>query len=263
MDPVVRPTELHPGVTQLLIDRAAALNALNAAVLDQLSVQLDTAVRGGAKAVVIRGSGERAFVAGADIAVLKDASGPGADTARAGEFLRLGIRVMDQIENLPVPVIACVDGFCLGGGLELALSCDLIVASDRSKFSLPETTLGVIPGFGGTQRLPRRVGIGTARRMILTGEMISAPDALAAGLVDWVVDSAQLSGKVLELGALFAERSTLSLQAAKQALKAADASGKEGGLREEERIFLELLKSPGAREGLSAFLEKRKPNFNA
>lgn len=257
--------EIAPGILELMIDRPTALNALNLEVIESLiselkEIQSKVAKTDSPKVITIKGGGEKAFVAGADIAVLKNSSGDSQNT-EAERFIEKGVQLMEEIEACPLPVIACVDGFCLGGGLELALSCDIIVATERSKFGLSEITLGLIPGFGGTQRLPRRVGIGTARRIIFSGEMIAAADAEKIGLVDYVTDQLNFSETALKVSKQLAERSSFALEAAKNALKAADDLDKQTGLSEEKKLFLNLLKTEDAREGLSAFLEKRKPNF--
>jgi enoyl-CoA hydratase len=262
MEQCVLSNELSPGIVQLTINRVSSLNALNPEVLRELYVECEAirdefykAKREGSfaedttRVVIITGSGDRAFVAGADIPTLSGEHGL--------EFLKLGVGLMELIESLPVPVIAKVDGFCLGGGLELALACDLIISSERSRFGLPEVSLSLIPGFGGTQRLPRRVGMGEARRMILTGEMLSATEARRIGLIDVLADN--LSEIVLKTAKTLAGRSPLALEAAKLSLQAADNLSK--GLAEEERIFSGLLRSMDAKEGLSAFLEKREPKF--
>src|SRR4029077_12946677 len=170
-------------VATLTVNRPAALNALNRVVLEDIArvlreVRHDHAVR----VLIVTGAGDRAFVAGADIAAMSEMS-----TTEGLEFSRLGHRVMQSFEDLPIPVIAAVNGFALGGGLELAMACDLIIASDKARFGQPEINLALIPGFGGTQRLPHRIGHARAREFVMTGDMFDARTALALGLVNQVV----------------------------------------------------------------------------
>ena len=169
-------------IATLTINRPTALNALNKSVLEQITfvlreVRHDESVR----VLIVTGAGDRAFVAGADIAAMSKMS-----TVDGLEFSRLGHRVMQTIEDLPIPVIAAVNGFALGGGVELAMACDLIIASEKARFGQPEINLGLIPGFGGTQRLPHRIGQAKARELIMTGDMIDAKAALELGLVNYV-----------------------------------------------------------------------------
>jgi enoyl-CoA hydratase len=166
---------------------------------------------------------------------------------------------MEQLENLPIPVICVITGFCLGGGLELALSCDVICATVASQLGLPEVTLGIIPGFGGTQRLSRRCGIGIARRMILSAERLDATTAHQYGIVDLLIseDRKELTAMTDRLEKL----SPLALEAAKIALSVADSKNKDEGLKKERELFVEVLKSEDAKEGMKAFFEKRPAKF--
>src|SRR5271169_4527768 len=175
-------------IATLTVNRPNALNALNREVLEEIArvireVRHDPSVR----VLIVTGAGDKAFVAGADIAAMAKMS-----AVDGLDFSRLGHRVMESFEDLPIPVIAAVNGFALGGGLELALACDLIIASDKARFGQPEVNLGVIPGFGGTQRLARRVGLGRARELCYSGDMIGADEALRIGLVNAVVPHAEL-----------------------------------------------------------------------
>jgi len=251
---------------ELAVNRPEALNALNPAVIRELSLELsklqqefEQSVQSQIfredfpRVVLLSGTGGKAFVAGADIAVLKSAEGAG--------FLDEGIALMALLESFPIPTIALVDGFCLGGGLELALSCDLIAASERSQFGLPEINLGLIPGFGGTQRLMKRSGIGTARRLILTGARVSAAEAKALGIIDILFDQDGQGEELEKLLKTLSKTAPLAAQAAKRALFLADTQSKEEGLRGERGLFMSLLRSRDAQEGLSAFLEKRAPQF--
>src|SRR6202030_2571652 len=175
-------------IATITINRPKALNALNRAVLEEITrvlrdIRHDASVR----VLIVTGAGERAFVAGADIAAMSEMS-----VTDGLEFTRLGHRVMHTFEDLPIPVIAAVNGFALGGGLELAMACDLIIASDKARFGQPEINLGLIPGFGGTQRLPHRIGHNKAREMIMTGDMFDLKTALELGLVNQVVPPEEL-----------------------------------------------------------------------
>src|SRR5579883_2320468 len=199
------------------VNRPKALNALNVRVVEELAqvlrdVRHDSAVR----AMIITGAGDRAFVAGADIAAMTEMS-----AVEGLEFCRLGHRVMQSMEELPIPVIAAVNGFALGGGLELALACDLIIASDKARFGQPEINLGLIPGFGGTQRLPRRIGLNRAREVIFAGEMFDAKTAFQWGLVTQVVEPGDLMTVARSLAEKLAQKPAVALAQAKTAMRAA------------------------------------------
>ena len=236
------------------VNRPKALNALNRDLVEALAATVaglgaDPAVEG----IVLAGAGDRAFVAGADISELQDLT-----SAAAFRVARCGQEAMRTIEGTGKLVIAAIGGYALGGGLELALACHLRVASPKAKLGLPEVKLGVIPGYGGTQRLPRLIGRGRALRMILTGDPVEADEALATGLVDEVHEdavegAAALLDRVLANGPL----------AVRNALLAVDAglSGLEGGLLAEASLFAALAGTEDMREGLGAFLEKRPAQF--
>lgn len=257
-------TDIQGGVFEITIRREAQLNALNSGVLSELRDAIHDAralCRGPnafhqARVLVIRGAGEKAFVAGADIQEMKAASRQ--DLLR---FITLGQTVMREIEALPLPSIAVVQGYALGGGLELALACDLIVAGERGLFGQPEVSLGLIPGFGGTQRLIHRIGIGSTRRLVLTGENIGAQEALRLGLVDWVVPQGELDTKVSDLVKLFKSRGPRAIESGKRAIARGVQALLAAGLQSEVDEFLGVAASTDAEEGLSAFLEKRKPIF--
>ena len=245
-------------VSTVTVNRPKALNALNKAVLEDLTrvlrdVRHDSSVR----ALIVTGAGDRAFVAGADIAAMSEMS-----AVEGLEFARLGHRVMSTFEELPIPVIAAVNGFALGGGLELALACDLIIASDKARFGQPEINLGLIPGFGGTQRLPHRVGHAWARQMIFTGEMIDAKTALELRLVTQVVKPEELMDITRKFAAKIIEHSSLALRQAKAALRAAATLDEDGGLRFEQEAFAVAFGSADRVEGTKAFLEKRPPKWS-
>lgn len=242
----------------LTINRPKALNALNRQVVENLAkvlrdIRHDPAVR----VLIITGAGDRAFVAGADIAAMAEM------TAVEGlEFSRLGHRVMQTLEDLPIPVIAAVNGFALGGGLELAMACDLIIASEKARFGQPEINLALIPGFGGTQRLPHRIGHARARELIMTGDMIDAKAALEWGLVNRLVaPPEELIAEARNLAARLAGKSAIALRQAKAALRASFTMEEDAGLRFEQSAFGLVFASADRVEGTKAFVEKRDPKW--
>jgi enoyl-CoA hydratase len=231
------------------------MNALDRRTLEALRDTLaELALDASARVVVLTGSGEKAFVAGADI---KYMSGLGVDEARAwGE---LGHRSAQLLETMPKPTIAAINGFALGGGCELALACDLRYAASTAKLGQPEVNLGIIPGWGGTQRLARVCGLGVAKELVLTGRVIGAEEALRVGLVNGVHDPvAEKAGEVAEL---LASKSLLALAAAKRALNHALQGDHVENLDREATEFAELFASEDAKEGMTAFTEKREPRF--
>jgi enoyl-CoA hydratase len=247
----------HDGpVTVLTISRPDALNALNARVLDELASAIEeVGARDGARCLIVTGAG-KAFVAGADIDAMKTMS-----PELAHRFSQKGQSILDRIEALPCPVIAAVNGFALGGGCELALACDFIYASEKAKLGQPEVKLGVIPGFGGTQRLARRVGVAMARELIYTGAMIDAAEALRIGLVNRVVRPDELLSAARATAEAIAKVGPLAVAAAKRAL----LEGEERLLGEanarEAELFSGCFTSSDQREGMAAFLEKREARF--
>ena len=254
--------ETNNQVATITIHRPEALNALNSAVLSGLSKtldELDARIHNAKdiRAVIVQGAGPKAFVAGADI---KEMNGLNRDQARA--FAERGQKVFRRFEILDVPVIASVQGFALGGGCELALACDFIYASEGAKFGLPEVTLGLIPGFGGTQRLAKVVGLNKAREMIFTGSMLSAQEALQVGLVNKVLaDEAALKAEVIKVAETIASRGPIAVREAKKAVLQGYVLDIDSGLELERDAFGELFGFSDVKEGLSAFVEKRKPNF--
>lgn len=243
-------------VAIITINRPDKRNALNiktreegAALLDQLRDDDSVGV------VVFTGAGDKAFVAGADIG---EFAGRTAITQRDVMTTR---SLFTAIDTFPKPVIAMINGYCLGGGCELALACDIRIASQNASFGQPEINLGIIPGGGGTQRLTRLVGEGKAMEMILTGEIIDANTAFAIGLVNHVVPADQLQTKTLEIATRIAEKSPIALQLAKEAVKLASKSNLDEGLRREVDLFALCFSTEDKNEGVSAFLEKRKPAF--
>jgi enoyl-CoA hydratase len=243
------------GVAVVTIDRQDALNALNVETLTQLRDEL-LALRddGETRAVVLTGAGEKAFAAGADI---KYMSSLGVEQAK--EWGRLGHNVGQLLETSPAPTIAAVNGFALGGGCELALACDIRYASARAKLGQPEIKLGIIPGWGGTQRLARVCGLGVAKDVILTGRTIDAEEALRVGLVSDIADP--VLDRALETARALAQQSPVALRAAKVALNHALQGDHVENLRREADQFGDLFASEDAKEGLAAFVEKREPNF--
>src|SRR5579863_4107892 len=244
-------------IATLTVNRPAALNALNREVLEEMArvireVRHDRSVR----VLIVTGAGDRAFVAGADIAAMSKMS-----AADGLDFSRLGHRVMESFEDLPIPVIAAVNGFALGGGLELALACDLIIASDKARFGQPEINLGIIPGFGGTQRLPHRIGHARARELIMTGDMFDAKSGYEWGLVNQVVAADQLMAETRKLAEKIASKSGFALRQAKAALRAAATMEEDAGLRFEQNTFGSLFGSADKSEGMKAFLEKREAKW--
>jgi enoyl-CoA hydratase len=206
-------------------------------------------------AVVFTGAGDKAFVAGADIAEFAGR------TALTQREVMLGRSLFTAIDTFPKPVIAMINGYCLGGGCELALACDIRIASETASFGQPEINLGIIPGGGGTQRLTRLVGEGKAMELILTGDIIDSQTAYNIGLVNMVVPAADLEAKTLELANRIAEKSPVALSMAKEAVKIASRSNLEEGLRREVDLFALCFSSEDKDEGVTAFLEKRKPQF--
>lgn len=245
------------GIAVVTINRPEVLNALNNLVLGELECCF-TGLRDDddVKAVIITGSGPKAFVAGADIKELSQLDVVGGRTKA-----EQGQRVFRTIERMPKPVIAAVNGFALGGGCELALACHMRVASSKARFGLPEVTLGLIPGFGGTQRLSRLVGKGVALEMILTGSMVDAQTALDKGLANHVVEPDELMDKAKEIAQAAASRGPVALKLAIEAVNAGIEMDQEDGERLEAALFGTLFATEDTREGLSAFLEKRAANF--
>jgi len=245
------------GVTTITINRPKKLNALNKETIYELhsafkEADLDSDIR----VIILSGSGEKAFVAGADISEFSDF-----DTKEGANLSRQGQEILfDFIENLSTPVIAAVNGFALGGGLELAMACHFRIASDNAKMGLPEVSLGVIPGYGGTQRLPQLVGKGKAMEMIMTAGMISAEDAKHYGLVNHVVSQEDLLLLAEKLAAKIMNNSSTAIAAA---IKAVNANFKDGvnGYQVEIDQFGNCFGTDDFEEGTSAFLEKRKANF--
>jgi len=250
--------EIDANVATITLNRPAVLNALNTDLLGLLEQSLD-AFTGDPelRAVILTGTGERAFAAGADITELVALEG-----ALAGEHkARAGQRVTQLIEALPVPVIAAVNGFALGGGCELAMACDFRIASENAKFGQPEVNLGIPPGYGGTQRMPRLLGPAMALYLCLTGEMIDAAEALRIGLVQRVVPAAELLPEARRIAGVIAGKAPLAVTATKRAIREGAALPLPEALALEALHFGTMIGTRDFREGARAFLEKRKPAF--
>ena len=243
-------------VAVLTVNRPDKLNALSQEVRDEMLAHLEAIeTDDGVGVVVITGAGEKAFIAGADIGEFEGRSPFDQREAMASP------RIFDVMASFPKPVIAMVNGFCLGGGCELAMSCDLRIAADTARFGQPEIKLGLIPGGGGTQRLPRLVGMGHAMRLILSGDMVPADEAKAIGLVEMVVPGAELREKTLELAARIAGMSPLTLRVAKEALRGSERLAIEEGILYERDLFCLCFSTEDKKEGVEAFLQKRKPEW--
>ncbi len=245
------------GLATVTINRPKKLNALNKATIEELHTAFEALEDDASiKVIVITGSGEKAFVAGADISEFANFSPEeGARLARKGQEM-----LFDYIENLSTPVIAAVNGFALGGGLELAMACHFRIASDNAKMGLPEVSLGVIPGYGGTQRLPQLVGKGRAMELIMTASMIGASDAKEYGLVNHVTSQEELFGLAEKLASKIMKNSSVAIGAA---IRAINDNYRDGvnGYDTEIAEFGDSFGTEDFKEGTTAFLEKRKPNF--
>ena len=251
-------TGVVEGVATVLISNPPA-NALSDPVLEAFGEALgELADDAEVRAVVIGGAGEKIFVAGADLHQFDAALG---DAAVMEGHAGLTRRVFATLAALPMPVVAAVGGHAAGGGLELALACDLIVADPRARLGLPEVTLGLIPGAGGTQRLPRRVGQARATRMMLLGEMLDAATAHEAGLVDVVAEPGGALASATDLARRIAALPGRAAVAAKAALRAAERTSLDDGLERERELFLAVAATADAREGVAAFLAKREPRY--
>jgi enoyl-CoA hydratase len=247
---------IEEGLATITIDRPKFLNALSPTVLTELTMAVaELEVNDEVKVVLLTGEG-KAFVAGADIAAMAEMS-----AREAQSFAEVGGALGRSIEESAMPFIAAVNGFALGGGCELALACDFIYASTKAKFGQPEVKLGVIPGFGGTQRLARRVGVAKAKELIFTGDMISAEEGLRIGLVDQLCEPDELMGKVRETASRIAANGSLAVGEAKRVIHEGQSMTLEHGNRLEQLAFAVLFDSDDQKEGMAAFLGKRDPEF--
>lgn len=244
-------------VAELVVNRPDNLNALNVDVLQSLVLLFEKLMKETpVKCAIITGSGDKAFVAGADIPLLQQLG-----KRAAADYIELGQRTMRTIEKAPFPVLAAVNGYALGGGLELALACDIILASQSAKFGAPEVNLGIIPGFGGTQRLVHRCGIGAARRLVLTGDMIDAAEAKSIGLADVVAPEGTLQDTAWNMAKTIASKGPLAIREAKRVLRRPQETVLLAGLQMEVESFLKTFETVDREEGMLAFMQKRKPKF--
>ena len=248
--------DIEDDVATLTVDRPEALNALNVETLEAMGEAVDEAREAGVCALVLTGAGEDAFIAGADIKYMKDLG-----TEAAAEWGALGHAVADSLAAFPGVTIAAVNGFAFGGGCEMAIACDLRVASESAVIGNTEIDLGIIPGWGATQRLPRLVGDETARRMIYLGQRLDAERAHEVGLVGEVVPDGELDERAAELAEDVASKPAFALQTAKQAITQGYEASQTGGLDYEKRAFASLFGTPDQREGMAAFVEDREPEF--
>ena len=245
------------GIYLLTVNRPKALNALNAATLDEIATAV-MAVAGDAAArvLLITGAEEKAFVAGADIAGMQNMS-----LEQAREFSENGTRVMHSLEALPVPVIALVNGYALGGGCELALACDWILAADNALFGQPEVNLGISPGFGGTQRLPRRVGPARALELLTTARQVKAQEAVAIGLANHVYPASELRAKGIEMARMISAKGSIAVRLVKRAVQNGLNLDLFAACALETDLFVQTFATRDRKEGVSAFLEKRPAKF--
>jgi len=249
--------EVKDNVGILTINRPKVLNALNPKTLDEIEDVIDKIYKENlARVLIITGSGDKAFVAGADISEF-----PKMNSLKAKLFAKKGQDIFFKIENLPIPVIACVNGYALGGGCELAMSCDFIYASEKAKFGQPEINLGIIPGFGGTQRLARLIGRAKAKELCMTGIQISAQEAKELGLVAQIFKPEELMDKTMEIAKSMSKKSMVALRAIKEVINKGTEVDLYTGCALEVEAFATSFSSEDAKEGATAFLEKRKPEF--
>jgi enoyl-CoA hydratase/carnithine racemase len=243
-------------VATITIDRPDKLNALNVETLEALQSTIAEAEDADVRALVLTGAGEQAFIAGADISYMKDIGTP-----QAQAYAEMGHDIARSLEMFPAPSIAAVNGYAFGGGCELALACDLRVAAENAVFGQTEIDLGIVPGWGGTQRLPRLVNDEVARRLILFGDRIDATDAHEYGMVGEVVAHDQLDARIDELTADLAAQPKFAVAAAKEAINQSHETSLAAGLEYEQRVFSGLFGTPDQREGMDAFVNKRDPDF--
>jgi enoyl-CoA hydratase len=243
--------ETQAGVVRITIDRPKVLNALNMATVRELGRAID-GIDASARVVVVTGAGDKSFVAGADISEMAPL-----DSVKATDFAREGHRVLLRLESLPMPVVAEVNGFALGGGCELMLACDFAIASAKARFGQPEVGLGVTPGFGGTVRLGRRIGPARARQLLYTGETIKADEALRIGLVNEVVAPEELRARVDTITAAIVKNAPRAVELAKRSAHRAEETELAAACDHEAQIFGLTFSTADQKEGMKAFLEKR------
>ena len=239
----------------LTVNRPAALNALNDQVIRELNEALDTIDLDIVRCLVVTGEGQKAFVAGADIGQMS-----GLTKAEGEAFGKLGNDVFRKLETLPIPTIAAVCGFALGGGCELAMSCDIRLCSDTAVFGQPEVGLGITPGFGGTQRMARLIGVGRAKELLYTARKVKAPEALAIGLVEGVYPVEQLMEEALKMAARIAGNAPIAVRATKKAVNDGLQVDMDRAIEIEEKLFGSCFETEDQKNAMGAFLEKRKPD---
>jgi enoyl-CoA hydratase len=249
--------QIEEDVAIIKFNRPKALNAINPEVLVEFNdildkIEADSSV----KVLILTGEGEKAFIAGADIAYMAELS-----PLQARRFSRDGKEPLFRLENLPIPVIACVNGFALGGGTEFALACDFVYASEKAKFGQPEINLGIMPGFGGTQRLSRTVGKAMAKELCMTGVIITAQEAKEIGLVNKVFPPDKLWEETMKTAQILASKGKVSMKAVKDCIERGYDIDLPNGCHMESEAFGLCMASPDGKEGLTAFLEKRNPDF--
>lgn len=248
--------EVKGDVAIVTVNRPDSLNALNRAVLSELKDRIESTTEREARAVVLEGAGDQAFIAGADIGEMRDM-----DPQEARSFSRAGHAVVDAIESLDVPVIAAVDGFALGGGLEVALACDVRVGTPDAQFGAPEVGLGVVPGFGGTQRLARVCGLGVGLDLVLTGRRIDGEEAHRIGLVTHLAEEGQARARALEIAETIADNGPIAVQLAKRTVRQGFDAPPEVADRLETEAFATCFGTGDQVEGMDAFLEQRDAEF--
>jgi len=250
--------ELQGAVAVLTINRPEALNALNPQVLDDLKAAFEGIDQSTARCVVLTGAGAKSFVAGADIGSMSTMT-----KAEGEAFGKLGNDIFLMIESFPLPVIAAVNGFALGGGCELAMSCDIRICSDNAMFGQPEVGLGITPGFGGTQRLARLVGMGMAKQLLYTARNIDAGEALRIGLVNAVVPQAELMDAALKMAGQIAKNAPIAVRACKKAVNEGVQVSIDKAVEIEEKLFGSCFETHDQVEGMACFLSKEKPKPKA
>lgn len=243
-------------ISRLTLNRPDSRNALNSALLLELAAAIDHLDTARVRVLILTGAGNRAFCAGADLKELD-----GATPEQSDSYVQLGRRIFQKLESLGIPVIAAVNGFAVGGGCELALACDLRTASTRAKFSQPEVNLGNIPAWGGTQRLPRLVGVGRAKEILFTGEMVDAQEAWRIGLVNRLFSPDKLLDGTFQLAEAIAGKAPIALKFAKRAIEFSLDNNLDAGLRYESLAGEICTRTEDQNEGIHAFKEKRIPNF--
>lgn len=247
--------EHHDGITVMKVSAPKSLNALNSTILKEMEDFVDN-LDAATRVLIITGDGEKSFVAGADISEMAHLN-----EVEGHNFGRLGAQVFRAIETLPIPVIAAVNGFALGGGCELAMSCDIRIASSKAKFGQPEVGLGIIPGFSGTYRLPKLVGQAYAKEMIYTGKIIRADEALRIGLVNAVYEPDELMPKAIELAQMMLNNAPVAISLAKQSINEGYDMDADAAIAHENTLFGRCFATADQKEGMDAFLNKRKAAF--